>query len=171
MLTRRFPGRELPRDVSETKRLLMFQLAGHPTGIENMHLCTWVCHSHMPPTQSLPSVKRHSILFITVFACRQECAAAPVHWNRRLVGKDIRHLLRLSHPYWQDVPHSLGGECSVKDERPGESNLVQLMLSFIFSFEGKPESHGLISLTPHLLLDRWMFAVEWSCTCVQAQEP
>lgn len=151
MLTQRFHGREVPREVSETKRLLMCQLAEHPPGIENMHLSTWVCHSHLPPTQSLSSVSRHSILFIIVFASRQECAAAPIHWNRRLVGKAIRHLLRLSHPYSQDVPHSLGGEGSVKDERPGEPNLVQLMLSFIGSFEGKPEIHGLISLTPHLL--------------------
>lgn len=134
MLTQRFHGKEPPRGVSETKSLLMYQLAVRPTGMENMHLCTKVCLAHLPPTRSRASVRRHSPLFITVFACHQECAAAPAHRDRRLVGKAIRHLLRLSHPCSQDVPRCLGGECAVKAEVPGQSKLVQLMLSFTGSF-------------------------------------
>lgn len=43
----------------ETKKLLLGQLAVPPTETENLHFCTWVCLSHLPPTQCLPSVRRH----------------------------------------------------------------------------------------------------------------
>lgn len=97
----------------------MCQLAMHFTGIEKMHLCTWFCPTHLPQPYPCPLGGDTSLLFIIVPACHQECAATPAHWNRRFVGKAIRHLLRLSHLYSQAVPHCLGVECSFKDESPG----------------------------------------------------
>lgn len=90
--------------------------------------------------------------YLSAFPCLWECAAAAVCCNRRLVGKANGHLLRLSHSYSQDVPCSLHVECSVRDKRLDWPNMVQLMLSFIGSSWRKPESHGLISLAPHLPL-------------------
>lgn len=59
MLTHRFHGREPERGVLETKSRLTGQLTVHPTGVEKMHWHPWVFPSHLPPTQSLPSVRRH----------------------------------------------------------------------------------------------------------------